>query len=96
MCLDFVCFRIFLVILHLAGDALIRASSPKPNFVLMLADDLGIGDIGCYGNTTIRTPNIDKLANDGVKLTQHIAAARLCTPSRAAFMTGRYAVRSGK
>ncbi|XP_066455987.1 arylsulfatase H-like isoform X1 [Eleutherodactylus coqui] len=86
---------IFLVILHLAGDALIGASNSKPNFVLMLADDLGIGDIGCYGNTTIRTPNIDKLANDGVKLTQHIAAARLCTPSRAAFMTGRYALRSG-
>ncbi|XP_075119739.1 arylsulfatase D-like [Leptodactylus fuscus] len=71
------------------------ASNPKPNFVLMLADDLGIGDIGCYGNTTIRTPNIDKLANEGVKLTQHIAAAPLCTPSRAAFMTGRYPFRSG-
>ena len=42
-----------------------------------------------------RTPNIDKLALDGVKLTQHIAAAPLCTPSRAAFMTGRYALRSG-
>ncbi|XP_008326832.1 arylsulfatase D isoform X2 [Cynoglossus semilaevis] len=60
-----------------------------------MADDLGIGDIGCYGNTTIRTPNIDRLASEGVKLTQHIAAAPLCTPSRAAFMTGRYALRSG-
>ncbi|XP_041933824.1 arylsulfatase D [Alosa sapidissima] len=70
-------------------------SSPKPNFVLMMVDDLGIGDIGCYGNDTIRTPNIDKLALDGVKLSQHIAAAPLCTPSRAAFMTGRYALRSG-
>ncbi|XP_062390621.1 arylsulfatase D isoform X2 [Sardina pilchardus] len=70
-------------------------SSPKPNFVLMMVDDLGIGDIGCYGNDTIRTPNIDQLALDGVKLSQHIAAAPLCTPSRAAFMTGRYALRSG-
>ncbi|KAL2081695.1 hypothetical protein ACEWY4_023548 [Coilia grayii] len=61
----------------------------------MMVDDLGIGDIGCFGNDTIRTPNIDKLALDGVKLTQHIAAAPLCTPSRAAFMTGRYALRSG-
>ncbi|XP_035762626.1 arylsulfatase D [Neolamprologus brichardi] len=67
----------------------------KPNFVLMVVDDLGIGDIGCYGNDTIRTPNIDRLASDGVKLTQHIAAAPLCTPSRTAFMTGRYAIRSG-
>ncbi|CAK6978208.1 arylsulfatase D [Scomber scombrus] len=67
----------------------------KPNFVLMMVDDMGIGDVGCYGNDTVRTPNIDRLASEGVKLTQHIAAAPLCTPSRAAFMTGRYAVRSG-
>ncbi|MCJ8732133.1 hypothetical protein PDJAM_G00207370 [Pangasius djambal] len=67
----------------------------KPNFILMMVDDLGIGDVGCYGNDTIRTPNIDRLAKEGVKLTQHIAAAPLCTPSRAAFMTGRHALRSG-
>lgn len=67
----------------------------KPNFVLMMVDDLGIGDLGCYGNKTLRTPNIDRLAEEGVKLTQHIAAASLCTPSRAAFLTGRYPVRSG-
>ncbi|XP_056610598.1 arylsulfatase D [Triplophysa dalaica] len=67
----------------------------RPNFVLIMVDDLGIGDIGCYGNDTIRTPNIDRLAADGVKLTQHISAAPLCTPSRTAFMTGRYALRSG-
>ncbi|CAH2220491.1 arylsulfatase D-like isoform X2 [Pelobates cultripes] len=60
-----------------------------------MADDLGIGDIGCFGNDTIRTPNIDKLAKEGVKLTQHIAAAPICTPSRAAFLTGRYPMRSG-
>lgn len=67
----------------------------KPNFVLIMADDLGIGDPGCYGNTTLRTPNIDRLAKGGVKLTQHLAASPLCTPSRAAFMTGRYPIRSG-
>ncbi|NXD07525.1 ARSD Arylsulfatase, partial [Nothocercus nigrocapillus] len=67
----------------------------KPNIVLLMADDLGIGDIGCYGNDTIRTPNIDRLAREGVKLTQHVAAAPLCTPSRAAFLTGRYPIRSG-
>ncbi|XP_069492834.1 arylsulfatase D-like isoform X2 [Ambystoma mexicanum] len=68
---------------------------PKPNILLIIADDLGIGDIGCYGNDTIRTPNIDGLAKEGVRLTQHIAAAPMCTPSRAAFMTGRYPLRSG-
>uniref|UniRef100_A0AAQ4PDJ8 Steroid sulfatase (microsomal), isozyme S n=1 Tax=Gasterosteus aculeatus aculeatus TaxID=481459 RepID=A0AAQ4PDJ8_GASAC len=67
----------------------------KPNFVLIMVDDLGIGDLGCYGNTTLRTPNIDQLAQEGVKLTHHIAAASLCTPSRAAFLTGRYPIRSG-
>uniref|UniRef100_A0A671T682 Steryl-sulfatase-like n=1 Tax=Sinocyclocheilus anshuiensis TaxID=1608454 RepID=A0A671T682_9TELE len=70
-------------------------SGRKPNFVFMMVDDLGIGDLGCYGNTTLRTPNIDRLALEGVKLTQHIAAAPLCTPSRAAFLTGRYPIRSG-
>uniref|UniRef100_A0A3B4X4C8 Arylsulfatase D n=1 Tax=Seriola lalandi dorsalis TaxID=1841481 RepID=A0A3B4X4C8_SERLL len=75
--------------------ALLPLNIGKPNFVLMMVDDLGIGDVGCYGNNTIRTPNIDRLASEGVKLTQHIAAAPLCTPSRAAFMTGRYALRSG-
>ncbi|XP_053243240.1 steryl-sulfatase [Podarcis raffonei] len=67
----------------------------KPNIVLFMADDLGIGDLGCYGNTTSRTPNIDKLSKEGATLTQHIAAAPLCTPSRASFLTGRYSVRSG-
>uniref|UniRef100_A0A8C0DJY3 Steroid sulfatase n=1 Tax=Balaenoptera musculus TaxID=9771 RepID=A0A8C0DJY3_BALMU len=66
-----------------------------PNFVLLMSDDLGIGDPGCYGNKTLRTPNIDRLARGGVKLTQHLAASPLCTPSRAAFMTGRYPIRSG-
>ncbi|KAM6894076.1 steryl-sulfatase [Xenentodon cancila] len=69
--------------------------SSKPNFVLMMVDDLGIGDLGCYGNKTLRTPNIDRLAREGVTLTHHIAAASLCTPSRAAFLTGRYPIRSG-
>ncbi|NXC61769.1 STS sulfatase, partial [Aleadryas rufinucha] len=67
----------------------------KPNIILLMADDLGIGDLGCYGNRTLRTPNIDRLAEEGVTLTQHIAASPLCTPSRAAFLTGRYPIRSG-
>ncbi|XP_018104260.1 steryl-sulfatase isoform X3 [Xenopus laevis] len=71
------------------------AYSSRPNFLLIMVDDLGIGDVGCYGNKTIRTPNIDRLAEEGVMFTQHLAASPLCTPSRAAFMTGRYPIRSG-
>ncbi|XP_038613060.1 arylsulfatase L-like [Tachyglossus aculeatus] len=73
----------------------IDLAGSRPNIVLFLADDLGIGDLGCYGNDTLRTPNIDRLAQEGVRLTQHISAASVCTPSRAAFLTGRYPIRSG-
>ncbi len=65
-----------------------------PNFVLLLADDLGYGDLGCYGNTVIRTPNIDRLAADGVRFTDFYATPT-CSPSRAALLTGRYPIRSG-
>uniref|UniRef100_A0A8D2L0G8 Sulfatase N-terminal domain-containing protein n=1 Tax=Varanus komodoensis TaxID=61221 RepID=A0A8D2L0G8_VARKO len=67
----------------------------RPNILLIMADDLGYGDLGCFGNDTIRTPNTDQLAKEGMRLTHHIAAASLCTPSRAAFLTGRYPIRSG-
>ncbi|XP_032123683.1 arylsulfatase E isoform X1 [Sapajus apella] len=83
------------VLLSLAPSASSDVSASQPNILLLMADDLGIGDIGCYGNNTMRTPNIDHLAEFGVKLTQHVSAASLCTPSRAAFLTGRYPVRSG-
>ncbi|XP_007449958.1 PREDICTED: steryl-sulfatase-like [Lipotes vexillifer] len=86
--------RTLLLLLLFIYEARSHAVS-TPNFVLLMADDLGIGDPGCYGNKTLRTPNIDRLARGGVKLTQHLAASPLCTPSRAAFMTGRYPIRSG-
>lgn len=89
------CLLLLLFLGPSQGHAHTATTAPLPNIVLLLADDLGIGDLGCYGNRTLRTPNIDQLARDGVKLTQHLAAAPLCTPSRAAFLTGRYPVRSG-
>ncbi|XP_045134407.1 arylsulfatase F-like isoform X2 [Portunus trituberculatus] len=76
--------------------AAVSVSAKRPNVLLFLADDLGIGDLGCYGNTTIKTPHIDRLASDGVRLTHHLAAAAMCTPSRAALLTARYPVRYGK
>ena len=71
-------------------------SENRPNIVIFIVDDLGIGDVGCFGNDTIRTPNIDRIAREGVRLTHHLAAEALCTPSRAALMTGRYPIRSGQ
>ena len=73
---------------------LVRCSKP-PNVIVLLADDIGMGDIGCFGNNTLKTPNIDWIAAEGVKLSQHLATSGVCTPSRASMLTGRYAVRSG-
>lgn len=69
--------------------------SAAPNVVIIYADDLGYGDLGCYGHPTIRTPNLDRMAAEGMRFTQFYSAAEVCTPSRAALMTGRYPVRSG-
>ncbi len=69
--------------------------SDKPNVIFILADDLGYSELGCYGNTFNETPNIDKLANDGVRFTQAYAAAPVCSPYRAALLTGLYPARIG-
>ena len=66
-----------------------------PNFVIIFADDLGYGDLGTYGNPSIRTPNLDRMAHEGQKWTNFYVAASVCTPSRAALLTGRLTVRSG-
>jgi arylsulfatase A-like enzyme len=69
------------------------SSQTKPDIIYIMADDLGWADLGCYGNTTIHTPNLDRLARGGIKFNQAYAAAPVCTPTRAAFMTGRYPAR---
>ncbi len=66
-----------------------------PNFVVIFCDDMGWGDAGCFGNPTIRTPHLDRMAAGGQKWTQFYVAAPVCTPSRAALMTGRYPIRNG-
>ena len=60
----------------------------RPNIILILADDLGYGDLGCYGQTRIRTPNLDRLAGEGMRFTQCYAGSTVCAPSRAVLMTG--------
>jgi arylsulfatase A len=67
----------------------------KPNFVIILADDLGYGDIEAYGTKAIRTPHLDRLAQEGVRFTEFYASASVCSPSRAGLLTGRYPVRTG-
>ncbi len=67
----------------------------SPNVVIIFADDLGYGDLGSYGHPSIRTPELDRMASEGLRFTDFYAASPLCTPSRAALLTGRYPVRSG-
>jgi arylsulfatase A-like enzyme len=78
----------------LAGGTL-NAAAGKTNFVLIVADDLGVRDIGCYGNPYFATPNIDRLAAEGARFTNAYATCPVCSPSRASLMTGRYPVRTG-
>ena len=66
-----------------------------PNVLLIVADDMGYGDFGAFGNELIRTPNLDRLAREGMCLTQHYAGSPVCSPSRAALLTGRYPHRTG-
>ncbi|HEV7694265.1 MAG TPA: sulfatase [Hyphomonadaceae bacterium] len=68
---------------------------PKPNIVLILCDDLGYGDLGAFGNHMIATPNLDRMAREGARLTTFFASANICTPSRAGLLTGRYPIRTG-
>ncbi len=72
----------------LAAGSLLAAGSKKPNILFILADDLGYGDLGCYGQKVIRTPNIDRLAAQGMRFTQFYAGSTVCAPSRCALMTG--------
>jgi arylsulfatase A-like enzyme len=67
----------------------------KPNIILIMADDLGYGGIGCYGNTEFNTPNLDKLAEEGLRFTDFHSNGAVCSPTRAALLTGRYQQRSG-
>ena len=60
----------------------------KPNIIFILADDLGYGDLGCYGQKEIQTPHVDKMAEEGLRFTQHYAGSTVCAPSRCVLMTG--------
>lgn len=74
--------------LRLEVQAASPTASPRPNIVLILADDLGYGELGCYGQQKIRTPNIDRLSREGMRFTQHYSGAPVCAPSRCVLLTG--------
>src|SRR6187455_1119502 len=65
-------------------------AEPAPNVIFILADDLGYGDLGCFGQKLIQTPNIDRLAAEGMRFTQAYAGATVCAPSRCSLMTGKH------
>jgi arylsulfatase A-like enzyme len=83
-----------LLLFAMCGLTSCNAKSQKdkqqPNIIYILADDLGYGDLSCYGQTNFSTPNIDKLAADGMKFTQHYSGSTVCAPSRSALMTGQH------
>ena len=71
----------------------VDASDERPNVILIVADNLGYGDVGCFGSNVNRTPNLDRMAAEGMRLTSFYVASSICTPSRAAIMTGCYPAR---
>ena len=83
-----------LLLAPLAGlRAADEPKTAKPNIIFILADDIGYGDFGCYGATKVKTPNVDRLASQGLRFTDAHSMASVCTPSRYAFLTGEYAFR---
>src|SRR4051812_43950935 len=85
--------RLILILLTLACASAFAA--PPPNIVFIFADDLGYGDLGCYGAKDIKTPNIDRLGREGTQFTSFYVAQAVCTASRAALLTGCYSNRVG-
>lgn len=79
------------LLLILPGTGLQAAENPRPNVVYILADDLGYGDLSCYGQKKLKTPHIDRLATEGMKFTDHYSGNTVCSPSRAVLMTGQHA-----
>jgi len=88
-------FSILLLLFSLAATGLTAASDKKPNFVILFADDMGYADLSCYGHPTTHTPQLDRMAAEGARLTSFYCGAPVCSPSRAALLTGRYPIHAG-
>lgn len=84
-----------MILPFLLAASLGATAEPRPNLIFILADDLGYGDLGCYGSDKIETPHLDRLAKSGMRWTRFYAASAVCTPTRASCLTGRYPLRFG-
>src|SRR5262245_15984256 len=91
----FCIISIFFISVSLSFSQSLRAQSRKPNVILIYSDDQGLSDLNCYGSKDLATPHLDKLASNGVRFSQFYAAAPVCSPSRAALLTGRVPQRAG-
>ena len=87
LCYSVISICIFLISCQKSGD------NVPPNVLIIIADDLGWSQIGCYGSTFYETPNIDKLSKSGIRFSNAYSAASICSPTRAAIMTGKYPAR---
>src|SRR5687768_13142029 len=80
---------IVVALFALTQQAAVAADQTRqPNVIFILADDLGYGDLGCYGQKNFQTPRIDRMASEGLRFTQHYAGSTVCAPSRASLLTG--------
>ena len=82
-----------LVAMLLVPISVLAAAPRRPNIVVIMADDLGYGDVSCYGAKSLKTPHIDRLAAEGLRFTSGYCSASTCTPTRYSFLTGTYAFR---
>jgi len=85
----------FVVAISYTSNARSEDTTAKPNFVIIMADDLGYGDLSCYGNTRFKTPHLDRMAAEGLRFTDFHSSGNVCSPTRAGLMTGRYQQRAG-
>ena len=93
MCEKLAKFILYIFLLTIVLPSI--AQNKRPNIIFILADDLGYGDLACYGHRHIKTPHLDQLASEGIKMTQFYSPSPLCSPSRAGFLTGRNPYRTG-
>ena len=91
----FRCFTALAIFIFVFGCASMAPAADRPNIIFVLADDLGYGDVGCFGGRKIETPNLDALAAEGIRMTQFYSASAVCTPTRVSCLTGRYPLRYG-
>ena len=87
--------KLLSLVLPLVLSSLVTAADKKPNFIIMMVDDMGYAGVSCFGNPYFTTPHIDRLAAEGLKLTDFHSSGTVCSPTRAGLLTGRYQQRAG-